>query len=220
MPSGKLKWFNTSKGFGFIEPDEGGPDVFVHASALEAAGVSDLPEGQALNYELRADRKTGKSSAADLQIRGGAPKGARPPRRDDGPRPPRRDDGPRPQRSFSGGPPPRRQPDSGPRASGGPPSGRVASGTGTVKWFNTTKGFGFIAPEGGGDDLFVHISAVEQAGLSGLQEGQSVSFEVQVDPRSGKTTATSLRPNGEAPAAPKRDFGAASGPPRGSSYGR
>ena len=64
---------------------------------------------------------------------------------------------------------------------------------GTVKWFNNTKGYGFIEPEGGGKDVFVHISAVEQAGMSSLNEGQKVSFDVTTDPRRGKTSATNLR---------------------------
>ena len=65
--------------------------------------------------------------------------------------------------------------------------------TGTVKWFNSQKGFGFIQPDGGGPDVFVHISAVERAGLSGLNEGQKVSFEVVADRRSGKSAAENLR---------------------------
>ncbi len=65
--------------------------------------------------------------------------------------------------------------------------------TGTVKWFNGQKGFGFIAPEGGGNDIFVHISAVERAGLSGLAEGQRVSFEVKADPKRGKSSAENLK---------------------------
>ncbi len=64
--------------------------------------------------------------------------------------------------------------------------------TGTVKWFNATKGFGFIQPEGGGNDVFVHISAVERAGLRTLSEGQRVSFELAKD-RNGKTAAADLR---------------------------
>jgi len=64
---------------------------------------------------------------------------------------------------------------------------------GTVKWFNSTKGFGFIAPDNGGADVFVHISAVERAGLSGLSDGQKVSFEEERDPRKGKTAAVNLK---------------------------
>lgn len=64
--------------------------------------------------------------------------------------------------------------------------------TGTVKFFNTTKGFGFIAPEGGGKDVFVHISAVERAGLRGLADGQKVSFELEKD-RQGRESATNLK---------------------------
>ncbi len=65
--------------------------------------------------------------------------------------------------------------------------------TGTVKWFNAQKGFGFIAPDGGGQDVFVHISAVERAGLSGLKDGQKISFEVEKDRRTGKSSAGSLK---------------------------
>ena len=63
---------------------------------------------------------------------------------------------------------------------------------GTVKWFNATKGFGFIEPSDGTKDVFVHISAVEGAGLDGLKDGQKVSFEVEMDQARGKTSATSL----------------------------
>jgi CspA family cold shock protein len=65
--------------------------------------------------------------------------------------------------------------------------------TGTVKWFNNQKGFGFIAPDQGSQDVFVHISAVERAGLSTLNEGQKVSFEIVADRRTGKSAAENLR---------------------------
>ncbi|HEY8572358.1 cold-shock protein [Phenylobacterium sp.] len=64
--------------------------------------------------------------------------------------------------------------------------------TGTVKWFNGQKGYGFIQPDAGGPDVFVHISAIERAGLNGLHEGQKVNFELEKDPRSGKTSAGQL----------------------------
>lgn len=65
--------------------------------------------------------------------------------------------------------------------------------TGIVKWFNAQKGFGFIQPESGGADVFVHISAVERAGLRGLAEGQKISYELVVDGRSGKSSADQLQ---------------------------
>ncbi|MGQ3040707.1 MAG: cold-shock protein [Brevundimonas sp.] len=65
--------------------------------------------------------------------------------------------------------------------------------TGTVKWFNGTKGYGFIQPEDGGKDVFVHISAVEAAGLRGLEDNQKVSYELERDRRSGKESAVQLQ---------------------------
>jgi CspA family cold shock protein len=64
--------------------------------------------------------------------------------------------------------------------------------TGTVKWFNTQKGFGFIQPDDGGKDVFVHISAVERAGLKGLKDGQKLTFELVTDKRTGRTSAGEL----------------------------
>jgi cold shock protein len=67
MSSGTVKWFNGQKGFGFIQPDDGGKDVFVHISAVERAGMSNLNEGQKITFDVVADRKTGKSSADNLR---------------------------------------------------------------------------------------------------------------------------------------------------------
>ncbi len=68
MRTGAVKWFNSSKGFGFIQPDAGGSDVFVHISAVERAGMRDLNEGQKISYEIVADKRTGKSSADNLKL--------------------------------------------------------------------------------------------------------------------------------------------------------
>jgi CspA family cold shock protein len=68
MSTGTVKWFNTQKGYGFIQPDEGGKDVFVHISAVERSGLRGLNEGQKVSYELQADRRTGKTSAVNLQL--------------------------------------------------------------------------------------------------------------------------------------------------------
>lgn len=65
--------------------------------------------------------------------------------------------------------------------------------TGSVKWFNETKGYGFIQPDDGGADIFVHISAVEKAGMRTLKEGQKLSYDVQEDPKKGKSSATNLQ---------------------------
>ena len=67
MATGTVKWFNATKGFGFIQPDDGGQDAFVHISAVERAGMSNLNEGQKLSYELVADKRSGKMSADKLQ---------------------------------------------------------------------------------------------------------------------------------------------------------
>lgn len=67
METGTVKWFNDQKGYGFIQPDNGGKDVFVHISAVERAGMRGLVEGQKISYEMQTDRRTGKASAANLQ---------------------------------------------------------------------------------------------------------------------------------------------------------
>ncbi len=67
MQIGTVKWFNGQKGFGFIQPDDGGNDVFVHISAVERAGMGSLSEGQKIGFELERDRKSGKMSAGQLQ---------------------------------------------------------------------------------------------------------------------------------------------------------
>ncbi len=171
MASGTVKFFNSAKGFGFISPDDGGADIFVHVSAVERSGLRELNEGDLVSFQVEEDRRSGKLAAVDLRVTGSGPAPARRPAE----RP--RGDSQRPQ-TASRGP--------GSRQSEG-------SGRGVVKWFNATKGFGFIQPESGGEDVFVHISAVERAGLRDLREGQTVSYEIERDGRSGKAAAANLR---------------------------
>ena len=68
MATGTVKWFNTTKGYGFIQPDNGGNDVFVHATAVERAGIHGLNEGDKISYDIEEDRQRGKSSAANLKM--------------------------------------------------------------------------------------------------------------------------------------------------------
>lgn len=169
--NGIVKFFNGQKGFGFIQRDEGGEDVFVHISAVEQAGLSGLAEGQPLSFTL-VDRG-GKVSATDLKIDGEplpvpefAPREPREPRERGG--------------GFGGGGRPQRQ------LTG-------ESATGTVKFFNAMKGFGFIQRDDGQPDAFVHISAVERAGMVNLNEGDRLKFDIEVDGR-GKHAAVNLEP--------------------------
>ncbi len=182
---GTVKFFNAQKGFGFVVREDGGEDVFVHISAVEQAGLTGLADGQPMEFTLT--ERNGRVSATDLVIDGEPmPVTDRaPPRdRDAGGFGGRSNDGPRgggyggASREFGGG-------DGG----GSTPTGERVEGT--VKFFNGTKGFGFIQREDGGPDAFVHISAVERAGMSGLGEGQRVSFQLEED-RRGKQAAVNL----------------------------
>ena len=165
---GVVKFFNGQKGFGFIVRDDGGEDVFVHISAVEQAGLTGLADGQPLEFTL-VDRG-GRISATDLKIDGEPmPVTDRAPPREGGPG------------GGAGG-------DRGPQRQ---LTGEKAQGT--VKFFNAMKGFGFISRDDGQPDAFVHISAVERAGMVSLNEGDRVEFELEVD-RRGKTAAVNLQP--------------------------
>jgi CspA family cold shock protein len=151
---GVVKFFNSQKGFGFIQREDGGEDVFVHISAVERAGLEGLAEGQQLEFNL-VDRG-GKISAADLQVVGDVIEVAAKPAA--------------PQRELTG-----------------------EKATGTVKFFNAMKGFGFITRDDGQPDAFVHISAVERSGMRELNEGDKLEFDLEVD-RRGKYSAVNLVP--------------------------
>jgi CspA family cold shock protein len=150
---GIVKFFNPQKGFGFIVRDDGGEDVFVHISAVEQAGLTDLADGQPLEFTL-VDRG-GRISATNLRIEGEPMAVERAERA--------------PQRQLTG-----------------------EKASGTVKFFNAMKGFGFIQRDDGQPDAFVHISAVERAGIPTLNEGDRLEFEIEVD-RRGKFAAVNLQ---------------------------
>ncbi|MDB5688214.1 MAG: cold-shock protein, partial [Sphingomonas bacterium] len=164
---GVVKFFNAQKGFGFVVRDDGGEDVFVHISAVEQAGLTGLAEGQPLGFTL-VDRG-GRVSATDLKIEG------------------------EPMAVEDRGPPRDRDAGPGARAPGGAPQRQLTGekSSGTVKFFNAMKGFGFIQRDDGQPDAFVHISAVERAGMTSLNEGDRLEFELEVD-RRGKYAAVNL----------------------------
>jgi CspA family cold shock protein len=176
--TGVVKFFNGQKGFGFVVRDDGGEDVFVHISAVEQAGLTGLAEGQQLGFTL-VDRG-GKVSATDLKIEGeplpvtdrGPPREPREPRAGGFGAAPGGDRG-GPQRQLTG-----------------------ERSSGTVKFFNAMKGFGFIQRDDGQPDAFVHISAVERAGMAALNEGDRLDFELEVD-RRGKYAAVNLQPKSD-----------------------
>lgn len=146
MPRGTVKFFDVGRGFGFVKPDDGGEDIFVHVSAVAAAGLSAIGEGDVLEFDV--ENRAGRFTATELDLV--------------------------------------------------EPAGRSAAADkgltrGVVRWFNAAKGFGFIQPETGGADVFVHVSAVERAGLSALTEGQVVLFRAEADRRTGKVSAGQLR---------------------------
>ncbi len=151
---GTVKFFNAGKGFGFIQREDGGEDVFVHISSVERAGLEGLAEGQQLEFTL-VDRG-GKISASDLSVVGEV---IAVQQRE------------APQRELTG-----------------------ERATGTVKFFNAMKGFGFITRDDGQPDAFVHISAVERSGMQGLNEGDRLEFDIEVD-RRGKYSAVNLMPS-------------------------
>ncbi len=167
---GVVKFFNGQKGFGFVVRDDGGEDVFVHISAVEAAGLTGLADGQPLEFTLT--ERNGRVSATDIVI--------------DGEPLPVTDRAPPREREAYGERPART-----PRDRDAAPATNGQRVDGTVKFFNGQKGFGFIQREDGGPDAFVHISAVERAGMSNLNEGQRVSFELEED-RRGKQAAVNL----------------------------
>ena len=151
MTHATVKWFNPAKGFGFVTFDDGTPDAFLHISVVERAGYASLGEGTMIECEVGQGRK-GPQIENIFSVK----------------------DAPRSAPSSSGGGGGQRGGGGGSGGGGG--GGGVATGSaeGIVKWFNPAKGFGFVQPDSGGKDIFLHISVVERAGVNSLMEGQRV----------------------------------------------
>ena len=145
-----VKWFNPEKGFGFVELEDGAGDAFLHVSVLSRAGFTTVQPGTPMRVRTSAGQK-GPQVAEVVSVEEGVtvPTSSPAPRMG-GPRTPR----PAPDLSSA------------------------VEMRGTVKWFNPEKGFGFVMPEGGGKDVFVHISALSRGGLTTLEPNQAVQMQV------------------------------------------
>jgi CspA family cold shock protein len=178
-----VKWFSPKKGFGFVTPPTGGKDVFLHVSVVSNAGHDSLPDGTTIECiigpgqkgdEIKQILSVDTSTAQERPRSFGGDEGGFRPRRnsygDDG-----HDGGFRPRRNNFG------DRDGGgfrERAPRPAPSGPASEMTGTVKWYNSEKGFGFVQPDNGNRDVFVHMSTLRRSGLQNLDEGQPVRMRV------------------------------------------
>jgi CspA family cold shock protein len=149
-----VKWFKADKGFGFVELSNGAGDAFLHIGAIQSAGYETVPPGAKLKVMVGNGAKGAQVTRVIEVDTAGAVERA-------------------PQRSFDSPRPVRRAPD---------PSTAIEV-SGKVKWFDDTKGFGFVSSNDGGKDIFVHISILGPAGLSHLAEGQPVSMRVVDTPK-------------------------------------
>ena len=155
---GVVKWFNPDKGFGFVELSDGSGDAFLHGSVLAQSGINVVQPGETLQVRIGPGHK-GPHITEIISVDSSTAKPTTP-----------------------------RRANLGATTSNGSSSGIAAEETGTVKWFNPEKGFGFIARDDGGKDVFVHISALERSGLTSLGEGQPVIVDV-VEGRKGLEAA-------------------------------
>ncbi len=158
-----VKWFNGQKGFGFVELGDGSGDAFLHVAVLQQSGRQSVLPGSKMRV-VTAQGPKGRQVARVVSVDESTATEA-----------PRR--------------PPR---EAGGFGRGARDLSSAVEMTGTVKWFNTDKGFGFIAPEGGGKDVFIHISVLGRSGIAGLAEGQQVSMRVVETPKGREAVSISL----------------------------
>ncbi len=144
--AGKIKWFNRSKGFGFIIPDDGTGDIFLPLAVLERSGFGDAPDGASVVFEWVQGPK-GRAATQVLELDASTAQ----------PRPPR-------ENRFR----PRDNGGGQGYADGG---GATETLDGVVKWYDPARGFGFILPNDGGKDIFIHVTALRRSGLDGLEPG-------------------------------------------------
>jgi CspA family cold shock protein len=161
-----VKWFKSDKGFGFVELANGTGDAFLHIGAVQAAGYEALPPGAKLKVQVTNSVKGQQvSRVLEVDVAGAAERAPPPPPRSGG---------------FGGGydapRPARRQ---------APDPSTAVTVAGKVKWFDETKGFGFVQSNDGGKDVFVHISILAPSGVNHLAEGQPVTMQV-VDTQKGR----------------------------------
>jgi CspA family cold shock protein len=148
-----VKWFNLTKGFGFVAPVDGSSDAFIHSSVVSRAGLRDVAEGTKLLVQI-GDGAKGRQVLSIVQVLGVAEV---------------------------------------PRAAARPaPSGPEVEMTGTVKWFKPDKGFGFVTPDDGGRDVFVHRTVALRAGVQELESGQKVRMMVQTASKGREATSIEL----------------------------
>jgi len=155
---GVVKWFNPEKGFGFVELSDGSGDAFLHGSVLAQSGINAVQPGETLEVHVGPGHK-GPHITEMVSVDHSTAKPTTP-----------------------------RRANFGATTSNGSSSGIAVEETGTVKWFNVERGYGFIARDGGGKDVFIHISVLERSGLSALDQGQYVVVGV-VEGRKGLEAA-------------------------------
>jgi cold shock protein len=163
----RVKWFNSAKGFGFVTMTDGSPDAFLPMAVLRRAGYDNVGEGAVLVCEVGPGAKgplvLNVLNVDESQVVARPPRGGGYGDRD-------RDGG-----GYGGG----RDRDSGGHSGGGSSSGAAAQSLeGAVKWFEPDKGYGFISPDGGGKDIFIHVTALRRSGIETLGAGQRVRVDV------------------------------------------